>query len=178
MAELSLVEQFKSMVAANIDPVLSDDEIDTLLAKFAYRTIHPTWAASTAYAVGETVIPSPRNGHYYVVTVAGTSGGTQPNFPTNHLDTVVDGTVTWQEVDDTPSYNLNRAAAEGWRWKAGKVANRYTMWDATQRLNRSDLHKHCLLQAKMYASKSVSAVQVTGGYTGYNDPVIGNLNAG
>lgn len=178
MAELSLLEQLKSMVAATVDPVLSNDEIDTLLAKFAYATTFATWAATTAYAVGDTVIPSPRNGHYYKVTVAGTSGAAQPTFPTTHLGTVVDATVTWAEVTTTPAYNLNRAAAEGWRWKAAKVANRYTMSDATQRLNRSDLIKHCLLMAKQYAAKSITSIPVTGGYATSNDPVIGNVNAG
>jgi hypothetical protein len=178
MAELSPLEQLKSMVAATIDPVLTNDEIDTLLAQHAYATAFATWKATTAYVVGDTVIPSPRNGHYYKVTVAGTSGASQPAFPTTSGGTVTDGGVTWAEVATTPAYNLNRAAADGWRWKAAKVANRYTMSDATQRLNRSDLTKHCLLMARQYSAKTLTSIPVTGAYATSGDPVIGNVNGG
>lgn len=55
------------------------------------------WAATTAYAVGAVVRPTVANGRWYVATVAGTSSGTQPTWPTNG-STVVDGTVTWQDM--------------------------------------------------------------------------------
>lgn len=57
-----------------------------------------SWAASTAYSVGTRRAPSlttaKANGHIYEVTVAGTSSGTEPTWPTNG-GTVTDGTVTW-----------------------------------------------------------------------------------
>ena len=51
-------------------------------------------ATTTAYAVGDCVIVTGRG---YIATVAGTTGGTPPSFPTN-LGTVSDGTVTWKDV--------------------------------------------------------------------------------
>jgi hypothetical protein len=55
------------------------------------------WTATTAKVVGDVVRPTTANGRWYVATVAGTTAGTQPTFPTNG-GTVVDGTVTWQDM--------------------------------------------------------------------------------
>ena len=48
------------------------------------------------------------------------------------------------------TYDLNAAAAEGWRWKAGRVAGEYTIGQDGSSLNRSDMHKHCLAMAAYY----------------------------
>lgn len=55
------------------------------------------WAASTAYSVGDYVLPTAPNGHMYKCTTAGTSGSTQPTWPTTNNGTVTDGTVVWTE---------------------------------------------------------------------------------
>lgn len=52
-------------------------------------------ANSTAYALDARV--SGGNGHVYRCKVAGTSGASAPAWPTGHLATVTDGTVTWEE---------------------------------------------------------------------------------
>jgi hypothetical protein len=63
----------------------------------------PNWAANTAYIVGAnqngtigvvTGTAAPGNLYTYICTVAGTSGATQPVWPTA-AGTVTDGTVTW-----------------------------------------------------------------------------------
>ncbi|MEM0173540.1 MAG: hypothetical protein QXI16_03425, partial [Sulfolobaceae archaeon] len=59
------------------------------------QTTYPTWAASTAYAIGATVVPTTANGYYYKCTTAGTSGSTQPTWTTTVGGTVTDGTVVW-----------------------------------------------------------------------------------
>ena len=56
---------------------------------------YSTWAATTAYSLGNRRVPTVANGYYYEVTVAGTSAGVQPTWPTTIGNTVVDGTVTW-----------------------------------------------------------------------------------
>ena len=58
-----------------------------------------SWAASTAYTVGQVVQPSPANGNNYLCRQAGTSGAIQPSWPTNG-STVKDGTVIWTNVQD------------------------------------------------------------------------------
>lgn len=59
------------------------------------------WAGSTAYATtGEFVSPSLANvnGHFYKLTTAGTSGTTEPVWPTAPGATVTDGTCVWTEA--------------------------------------------------------------------------------
>lgn len=58
------------------------------------------WASSTAFSVGDirrasTVQPS---GLWFRCTTAGTSGSTQPSWPTDVGSTVTDGTVVWTAI--------------------------------------------------------------------------------
>lgn len=60
--------------------------------------ILPEWLASTAYTVGETLEPTVGNGYRYVVqsiSGGGTSGASEPNWPTAIGSTVVDNEITW-----------------------------------------------------------------------------------
>ncbi len=61
------------------------------------------WAPTTVKIVGDFVFPLTRNGFLYRCTVAGTTGGTEPVFPTVVGFTVVDGTVTWRNVGRNPA---------------------------------------------------------------------------
>lgn len=60
-----------------------------------------SWAATTVYAQGAKALRSTglgtenTAGLYYVATTGGTSGGSEPAFPTTPGATVADGTVTW-----------------------------------------------------------------------------------
>jgi hypothetical protein len=55
-----------------------------------------TWAATTAYNIVTSLVhPVVKNGLHYAATVAGTSGGSEPVWPTIEGATVVDGSVTW-----------------------------------------------------------------------------------
>ena len=46
------------------------------------ETLPSNWLASTAYALGALVKPTTYNGHKYECTTAGTSGTTEPTWPT------------------------------------------------------------------------------------------------
>ena len=61
---------------------------------------HSNWAASTAYALGATVkaVTSATQERYFVCTSAGTSGGSEPTFPSAEGATVVDSGATWTTV--------------------------------------------------------------------------------
>lgn len=61
----------------------------------AYRGI--TAARNTAYALNQIISPSTPNGRSYQCTVAGTTGGSEPTWPTTEAATVVDGGATWKE---------------------------------------------------------------------------------
>jgi len=55
------------------------------------------WAASTSYSVGDIVKPTSGNetGFCYICSTAGTSGASEPTWPTTRGTTVADNTVVW-----------------------------------------------------------------------------------
>ncbi len=57
---------------------------------------YPKWRSGTTYTVGNYVIPTIRNGHYYKCTTAGTSNVNELDWPLS--GTRSDGTVTWTET--------------------------------------------------------------------------------
>jgi hypothetical protein len=57
-----------------------------------------SWAASTAYSVGDKVVAFPSFQTYEVVT-AGTSGATTPFNPTNLFRDITDGTNVWKWIN-------------------------------------------------------------------------------
>jgi len=69
-----------------------------------------TWVADTLYAVGSLV---PAGGQIFVNTVLGTSGATQPTWPTAVGTSVLDGGAQWQ-IWSTPFWC--ESAAGVWAW--------------------------------------------------------------
>jgi hypothetical protein len=58
------------------------------------------WFASTTHAQSDTVLPTSGGGGFvFRATNAGTSGPTEPVWPTTFGSTIVDGTITWQATD-------------------------------------------------------------------------------
>ncbi len=56
----------------------------------------PAWQASTNYALGDSVRPTTRNNFVYEATAdSGSSGVSEPTWPTTPGNTVVDGGITW-----------------------------------------------------------------------------------
>jgi hypothetical protein len=80
-----------------------------------------TWAASTAYAVGDVVRPTAGNNHLYRCIVAGTSAGSQPTFPTVNGQTVADNTVTWAEI----GRGICIIDADNVQWPSSTITARY-----------------------------------------------------
>ena len=165
--------QLQRMTAADVLPRLTDEEITDLLAG-AQRVDrggvapdgYPDWAAQTPYALGGQVVPRTRNAHVYTVTTAGTSGGSEPTWPTSAGATVTDGTVVWTEAGTTtwtPTWDLNAAAAEGWRWKMGKCSEAYAFTNAGQSFHREEVFAHCERMARFYARRVAVVVAVPGG---------------
>ncbi len=67
-----------------------------------------TWVAGTAYVLLDYVQPtSPNNNFTYRCTTAGTSGGSEPTFPTTAGGTVNDNGVVWTAVAPDYEYALD-----------------------------------------------------------------------
>jgi hypothetical protein len=78
----------------------------------------------------------------------------------------------------TPSYNLNAAAAEGWRRKAGKVAGEFDFSTDGQSFSRSQQYRACLDMAAQYARKASASVSLAGGGSYACTDIAGNVNSG
>lgn len=61
----------------------------------------PARQNSHAYAVGDMVRPTTRNGRTYRCSTAGTSGSSEPTWSTSNGGTTTDGTVVWTETTRT-----------------------------------------------------------------------------
>lgn len=93
---------------------------NTLTAANSWGT---TAATSTAYSVGAVVKPSGGNTYLYRCTVAGTSGGSAPTWPTVIGQTVTDGTVTWTCVGT--GITVLSATNPSWNASGGSLTARY-----------------------------------------------------
>lgn len=78
--------------------VVAKDSNGQLAAYEPDLAIAANWAATTAVTAGTLKKPTVSNGHYYRCKTAGTTGGTQPTWPTTAQATVADGTVLWEEA--------------------------------------------------------------------------------
>lgn len=172
MTEAEALAQLTRDTAASTPPVLTTDDLQSLLDqarrvdRYAYLpdTLHG-WAAQTAYGLDAQAVPTVRNGHYYVVTTGGTSGATEPPWPTTTSAIVTDGSAIWQEAGRaswTPTWDLNWATAEGWLLKQGRVSSAYNISDTGQALSRSDLFTHMAAMEKRYRRRCLGEIVVTG----------------
>jgi len=75
------------------DTAVDPDQFDGL-----YKLLKGTaWQGTHAYSLGDIVVPTAglENGFRYECTTAGTSGASEPTWPTTEGGTVADSTVTW-----------------------------------------------------------------------------------
>lgn len=112
-----------------------------------------------------------------------TSPSEDPFLTGDELQLLLDGALV-ADVNGLPpsstaytdTWDLRGAAAEGWRWKAGKVAHRVDFGTDVHRQSRDQLQKHCLAMAELYARGRIATMELSAGLL--YDPVIGNLNGG
>lgn len=83
------------------------------------------WTASASYASNDLVRPSTATGYQYQCTVAGTSGATEPVWPTTVNGTVVDGGVTWKCI---PKKALKAADLTDSNCVFQKLAEQYSVY--------------------------------------------------
>lgn len=84
-AEAAGTRQLQATSSPGVDPITLTPTV-----------IIPTWAAATAYTLGQTRIPTVGNTYRYEISTAGTSHATvEPTWPTTIGATVSDGTAVW-----------------------------------------------------------------------------------
>lgn len=64
------------------------------------------------------------------------------------------------DADWIPTYDLNRAATEGWRWKAGKAAGSYDFTADGATFNRAQIISHCEMMTQQYRRKIAGSLIV------------------
>lgn len=181
MDEAKATTRLQSMLAWDSEPALTSDEVTALVAfarrsdaVFRWITDDTEWVASTGYALDVRRAPITRNGHIYLVTTPGTSGSSEPAWPTAMNAAVVDGTVTWTEAGGSwaPTYDLNAAAAEGWRWKAAKVVGEFDFGTDGQTFSRSQKQAGCLAMAERFAKRVTGSIRQRGSLPILTPPII------
>ncbi len=64
------------------------------------------------------------------------------------------------DVGWIPTFDLDAAAAEGWRTKAGRAVPRFGVSLDGDTLNRQQIYVHCLKQADAYARRILGSLRV------------------
>jgi hypothetical protein len=97
--EKAVVTGFSKYIFLNLPGEAWVVAYSTRTSSWTYDKLNVTysaWVAFTNYAVGAKRIPTVSNGYYYeVIANTGSSGATEPTWPTTIGDTVVDQDVTW-----------------------------------------------------------------------------------
>lgn len=125
--------------------------------------LYTEWIASQIRTLGDKRVPTIRNGYVFRVTVAGTSGATEPIWPTTVGLTVVDGTVTWVNDSATPwlgGWDAREAAAVGWEWRAASLNDQFGPVEvgAGRKFSRQWSPEWCLKMAAQMRGLSVSGI--------------------
>lgn len=135
-------EIVKTNVQASVDPTLTDGEVETILAATAWAG---EWTAATDYAYGDRVLPTTRNGHLYVVTTAGTSDTTEPDWPTAARSSISDGAdLVWQEAGAAGAevYDVRTATYAAWQLKLSKAQGYFDFSADGQSVSRAQVVSH------------------------------------
>jgi hypothetical protein len=83
----------------------------TIINPRLYQRAERGWAASRAYGAGANVVPTGTFANLaYFASAAGTSGTTEPAWPTTPGATVTDGTLTWTAVAIPPVHMTENAS--------------------------------------------------------------------
>jgi hypothetical protein len=82
----------------NSGPVMFTCDGPTWSGAYASFADPHGWAPTASAQAGRLIQPSPATGQFFVCTETGTTGTTQPTWPTAYLSEVSDNTTTWQNL--------------------------------------------------------------------------------
>lgn len=157
---------FSALVLAvqpDSDPMLSkgggaepdaERELDQILLASARGV---AWEASQDYTYGQYAFPVTRNGHYFKVITAGTTGSTEPTWTVETEGRVSSGTVVFEEAGiDGGIYDLRRAKYDAWNLKTAKAASENQVISDGRGQASSFLYLNCQRERDKYVSVGVS----------------------
>lgn len=111
-----LTDPVFTAMSASFDTVALSDELAVCAGQPSsfFEAVNPdAWAASTVYAIGSAARPAvTRNGFTYQCTTAGTSGASEPVWPTTAGQTVTDGSVVWTAISCKAVGNIPMGASD------------------------------------------------------------------
>lgn len=161
LSRLQAIKKLSWMVQSDSFPELDSNALGELIDE---HKRFGSWTASTAYSVGDQIVPVVPNGRVYSCTIAGTSGTTEPSFPQmgyavgqNFNDGVIPADeypLTWRDSGfiQTEIYDVRAAAREGWMRKASIAANLLNTDDGATKVDLNKLIEHCHSQAAKFRS--------------------------
>jgi hypothetical protein len=125
-----------------------------------------TWTASTVYAIGDRVVPSIPNGRVYECRQAGTSGTTEPEWPSTWGWTwegflLTEGTsnpqLAWVDMGpaNVERYDVRTATRAVWLLKAGLVATEIDAKEGPSDVKLSQLQAQFLTMAERFRPVSI-----------------------
>lgn len=86
---------------------------------------------STAVSLNDTILPATPNGRIYRCTTAGTTGASEPTWPTTNGGTVSDGSAVWTEQTDQLDAGVFTEAANAGNYSRPTLNPSTTGWAAT-----------------------------------------------
>lgn len=97
----SCLSRANTMAKAWLDQVNAGSPTASKTKTGHYPAGQTAWASSTSYSAGAIVRKTTTNGRTYRAMNAGTSGGSEPTWPTSTGGTVSDNGITWKETSYT-----------------------------------------------------------------------------
>jgi hypothetical protein len=152
-------EEVERKAQTSLDPVLTPDEVEAILAG---HLRYATWAAETAYAFGDVVVPATRTGQKFRAVQGGTSGATPPFSTTgtyNPFTRISDGsTLVWEEDgrDFGSPYDIRGAVHAAWELKAAKASDRIQFSADGGSFHEQQTLETCLKMVQRYAPVGVA----------------------
>lgn len=115
------------LAGSAIPPSYNTTAEEMLRVAFSFATnsqdVYSVWPASTLLVLNDIYLPTTANGHKYQVTTAGTTGTTEPSWPTTAGGTVASGSAVFTEIGSTvlQQAGLSRAnvSKDSFKWPLG-----------------------------------------------------------
>lgn len=163
--------RLERMIAWDQDPALDLSDVGELLRIAARPDVDGNsplniasaapWTTATLYVAGTVIVQSVGAHRWWRCQTSGISGAVTPQWPNlagspRGGSVVNDGSVVWGDngADWAFTWDLEYAAAEGWRWKAAKAVPRFGFQTDRQLFDRQQVIANCFEMAARYEKRN------------------------